>query len=255
MVSDLGGTSTTPRVWLMYAASYLFRTGSVRWAIDPVRLTQRVPEAPAIDYARDLGGLSFVLLTHSHRDHLDLELIRRLSHHAIAWVVPEAMVKCVQKGAGLPARQMIVPHPLRPIELCGIQITPFEAMHWNAGHGVPEMGYLAEFGGKRWLFPGDTRRYDASTLPDLGPVDSLFAHTWLGRGSAMQDDPPLLEPFCRWCVGLRASRVVLTHLDEFGRGPGSIWSTEHAVLIAARLRQLQPAVDVVSLITGHGILL
>src|SRR5512139_2919174 len=61
------------RVWLMYSASYLFRMGGIPWAMDPVRLIRRLPGAPEPDVARDLKGLSFVLLTHRHADHLDLD--------------------------------------------------------------------------------------------------------------------------------------------------------------------------------------
>ncbi len=32
--------------WLMYSANYLFNTRGMKWAVDPVRLKNRVPEAP-----------------------------------------------------------------------------------------------------------------------------------------------------------------------------------------------------------------
>jgi L-ascorbate metabolism protein UlaG (beta-lactamase superfamily) len=255
MIADLSRPSSTSRGWLMYSANYLFRTGSVRWAIDPVRLKHRVPVAPEMDYARDLGGLSFVLLTHSHGDHLDLELIRRLSHQAITWVVPEPMVELVQRGAGLQASQIVTPHPLQPIELFGVKITPFEGLHWDGEQGVPEVGYLAEFCGERWLFPGDTRRYDVSALPIFGPVDALLAHVWLGRGAALEDPPPLLESFCQWCVDLRARRVLLTHLDEFGRGCGDYWTVEHAGLAVARMKALRPGIAVLAATIGSSVAL
>ena len=79
------------------------------------------------------------------------------------------------------------------------------------------MGYLIECCGRRWLVPGDTRTYDASQLPVFDEVDVLFAHVWLGRRSALLDEPPLLDDFCRFCLDLKPHQLILTHLNEFGR--------------------------------------
>ncbi len=249
--------------WLMYSANYLVRTNGIRWAIDPVRLSHRLPGAPSPSYAADLASLSFVVLTHQHGDHLDIELLRALGHLPITWVVPEPLLARLRGEAGVPAAAVVVPRPLQPIDLHGIRITPFDAMHWEQEHvaggtrprGVPEMGYLVESGGRRWLFPGDTRTYDAAGLPALGPVDVLFAHVWLGRAGALRPDPPLLEEFCRWCIDLSPARVVLTHLDEYGRGPEDCWNLGHAALITRRLLQLRPALPVVSGVIGTSIAL
>jgi len=54
------------------------------------------------------------------------------------------------------------------------------------------MGYLAEFGTKRWLFPGDTRSYNFEKLPDFGKLDGVIAHVWLGKTEAMQANPSLI---------------------------------------------------------------
>ena len=49
-------------VWLTYSANYLFNTRGLRWAVDPVLLSNRVPEAPVLDAGRDLSDLDFALL-------------------------------------------------------------------------------------------------------------------------------------------------------------------------------------------------
>src|SRR5512141_2107421 len=54
------------RLWLMYSANYLLRTGGLRWAIDPVRLAHRLRGAPEPEAAHDLVDLSLVVLTHRH---------------------------------------------------------------------------------------------------------------------------------------------------------------------------------------------
>jgi L-ascorbate metabolism protein UlaG (beta-lactamase superfamily) len=240
----------------MYSANYLFSTGGVRWAMDPLRLCHRIAGASCPDVVNDLAGLSFVILTHRHLDHLDMGLIRSLRDLPITWVVPGFLLQHVEQGAGLPPEKIITPTPLEPFELDGIRIMSFDGLHWeweepgegsgSRAHwrGVPAAGYLVESGGQRWLFPGDTRIYDVAQLPRLGPVDILFVHVWLGRAAARLQQPPLLEQFCRFCLELGPSRIVLTHLDEFGRDAEDYWEMRHARQIAGRLRELAPGISV-----------
>jgi len=260
MIAEWNTPDPQDRVWLTYSANYLFRTNNVRWAIDPLTLSWRIEEAPKVDVARDLGGLSFILLTHRHNDHLDTELLSALRHMPITWVVPEFILSKVLRQSGLPRENIIVPSPLVPIEINGIHILPFSGLHCETKpdgnlKGVPAMGYLIECNGKRWLFPGDTRTYDASLLPALDPVDVLFAHLWLGRGSALMDEPPLLDAFCRFFLDLRPHRLILTHLTEFGRDANDFWDDSHAWCVSSRFKQIDPDISVVPAFLGENILL
>ena len=131
MIAEWNSPGTDDRAWLMYSANYLFRTGNVRWAMDPLRLTHRLPQAPDVNAAQDLKALSFVLLTHEHADHLDLGLIRELRHLPILWVIPEPTLELIQSQIDLPPKNVIVPKELEPIEIQGIKITPFTGLHWQ----------------------------------------------------------------------------------------------------------------------------
>lgn len=222
------------RAWLIYSANYLFRTGNVRWAIDPLTLHWRLPAARPVQVAGDLEGLSFILLTHRHADHLDLDLMRALNSQPVLWVVPEYILQTALEN-GLPRERLIVPKPLETLEIDGIRITPFAGLHWEmesacseGRRGVSSTGYRVEFSGKRWLFPGDVRTYDPDKLPSFGPVDGLFAHLWLGRRGALNQKPPLLEAFGSFCLKLNPGRIVLTHLNEFGRAADDFWHEGHA---------------------------
>jgi len=213
--------------WLMYSANYLFRTNGVRWAIDPLTLNRRVPDAPRMNLVEDLKGLSFILLTHSHKDHLDLPLLAELKDMPVQWIVPEFLMSLIAE-AGLDEKRMIVPKVDQPVEIDGVRITVFDGLHWERlpggeKRGVPALGCLAEFNGKRWLIPGDTRSYDASQLPSFGALDGVIAHFWLGRGCALQEDPPLLDAFCRFYLAFDVPRIVVTHLEEFGRDAKDYW--------------------------------
>lgn len=249
------------QAWLMYSANYLLRTGGVRWAVDPFTLGARVSQAAPVDVAAGLRRLSFVLLTHRHADHLDVQLIRALRAAPVWWVVPEFLVPCVTGEAGIPRARLIVPKMLEPMVIDGITITPFPGLHWEYGpsrtagpvRGVPAVGYLVEFAQKRWLFPGDTRCYDPAQIPNFGEVDLVFAHLWLGRGCALMDHPPLLETFCRFFLSLRPRRVVVTHLNELGREPEDYWDERHYLLAREQFSKLAPGLPVSACLPGGSV--
>jgi hypothetical protein len=260
MIAEWNTPDPADRVWLTYSANYLFCTNNVRWAIDPLTFNWRIKDAQKVDVTQDLSGLSFVLLTHGHQDHLDIDLLSALRDQPIIWVVPEFILSKVINQAGLPRENIIVPTSLEPVELNGLHILPFDDLHWETTpdgtlKGVPAMGYLIEFNGKRWLFPGDTRTYTASRLPLLGPVDGLFAHLWLGRGNAVMDEPPLLDVFCRFCLDLKPSRIILTHLNEFGRDANDLWDESHAQCVSSKIKEINPSISVIPVYMGENILL
>jgi len=248
LIAEWKTDAAEDRAWLTYSANYLLRTGSVRWAIDPFSLRARLPAAAPVDVASDLSGLSFVLLTHQHADHLDLDLIRALRSQPIQWIIPAFLQAQVVAPCGLDAGQVITPAPRQAIEIGGVTILPFDGLHWenrsDGIRGVPSMSYLAEFHGKRWLFAGDIRDYNLEHLPALGRLDGVFAHLWLGRGSALCKQPPLLDAFCRFFAGLDAPRLVITHLKELGRDPNDFWDRWHYALARTRLAELNPRLRV-----------
>lgn len=223
--------------WLMYAANYLFYTCGVRWAMDPFSLATRIIGIPHADYAADLDKLELVLLTHAHADHLDLNLISTIATLPIQWIVPEFMLDKVL-GAGVPGKNIVIPVNGKAFEFKGLVITSFAGQHIHGRFGVPETGYLVECGDKRWLFPGDTRVYDAAKLPDFGSVDVVFAHVWLGKAQAYLPTPPLLDAFCQFYLSCKAKRILLTHLDELGRDEKDLWGERHVRIITQKIVEM-----------------
>lgn len=264
MIAEWNADGEEDRLWLMYSSNYLLRTAGIHWAVDPVELKRRLPAAQHVELARSLSKLSLILLTHQHKDHLDLDLLRVLSATPTRWVVPETLLAVVIDQAGVPPEHVTVPYPLIPIHLEGLTLTPFEGLHWDqlpAGsdappRGVPSTGYLAEFSGKRWLFPGDVRTYNPSLLPhfkDASALDGVFAHLWLGRGQALADDPPLLEAFCRFFSELKPRQIVISHMHEFGRSAEDYWNRQHYEKAAARLGELAPQILVRPALMGESV--
>ncbi len=248
IIQDWSSQAPEDAAWLIYSANYLFRTGGFRWAIDPVTLHWRVKEADSVSTSGLAKNLELVLFTHSHGDHFDLDLIRDLKDAGITWVIPEAQQDTVFTECGLKPERTITPVPLQPIVIPPLRITPFESLHWDQPastreqkpHGVPETGYLVEYRNNKWLFPGDIRNYCVEELPKFDIIDKLFAHVWLGRKCALMDDPPLLEEFCRFCKGIDPASIILSHLDEWGRGEDDLWEDRHARQVENRLKQLLP---------------
>jgi L-ascorbate metabolism protein UlaG (beta-lactamase superfamily) len=260
MTSEWQSPDENDRAWLLYSANYLLSTAGVRWALDPLTLRQRVPSAPPVDVSA-LAALDYVVLTHRHADHLDMELLRLLRDFPALWVVPEFLLESLGI-LNLPGEKVLVPHPLEPLHLGSLTLTPFNGLHWEmvpdhpgGRRGVPACGYLAEFNGKRWLFPGDTRTYDASMLPDFAPLDGLIVPLWLGRGQALHEQPPLMNAFCRFCVDLCPKQVVITHLEEFGRDAHDYWEEMHAKKVKVCLQKINPRVDVSIVQMGHKIII
>jgi len=258
ILSEWQRPEASDRAWLLYSANYLLRTAGIRWALDPLTLNQRLPSAPEVDIS-PLAALDYIVLTHRHADHLDLDLLRRLREFPIRWIIPEFLLEHLT-ALDLPPESVSIPQPLEPIPAGGLTLTPFDGLHWEADpscpdgqRGVPALGYLAEFSGKRWLFPGDTRTYDASSLLRFRPVDGLVVHLWLGRGNALDDQYPLLESFGRFCLDLRPKRIIVTHLNEFGRPADEIWDAGHFQLVKEWVEEQSPCVVLDSVGMGENI--
>lgn len=257
MVREWKSSGDGCRAWLMYSASYLFRTNTILWAMDPLTLRQRVPESPNVNVSADLADLSFVILTHRHEDHLDLNLIRQLRDHPIQWIVPMDLVPDL-KETGIPAGRILIAEAFQEITIQGIRVIPFPGLHLHSEpngkqHGVPSMGYLIELNGHRWLFPGDTRRYDTPLLSLFDGVDGLFAHLWLGRSQALVESPALLDPFCRFLSSFEAKKVILAHLEEWGRDANDFWDVRHVDMVREHLKQLAPSLEICPVWMGDSV--
>lgn len=244
-------SSDTDAAWLTYSANYLLSTSGVKWALDPYSLFTRLGEMPPHNFANDLTCLQVIILSHAHADHLDLNIVSTLAGMPLTWVIPEFMREKIHSVARLPENLVITPKAGVPIKLGSLRITPFEARHFNGSHGVPEMGYLAEFSGKRWLFPGDTRNYSLAGLPPFTDIDGVFAHLWLGRGCALDASPPLLNDFCQYFINLKPKRMVVTHLQELGRGPLDYWTVEHCHQVFSILNNAAPNCEIHFALTGQ----
>lgn len=241
--------------WLTYAANYLFNTAGVKWAMDPFSLFTRIGGGVQPDFSHDLDSLQLVVLTHAHNDHLDLNLVTAIQHLPVTWVIPEFVLEIIKPAINIPEERILIPSIGQPIRFGNLTLHPFEGLHLNNGRGVPEMGYLAEFNNKRWLFPGDTRRYEIELIPHFDRLTGVFAHLWLGKAQALQETPPLQKEFCNFYAALNPGQIIITHLQEMGRAAEEYWNMDHYQQVRQIWSETSPEISVKSALMGQKIIL
>jgi hypothetical protein len=65
--------------------------------------------------------------------------------------------------------------------------------------------------------------------------------------------PPLLEPFCRFCLALNPRRIVLSHLEEYGRDTDDFWGTDHMKKVVLCLKGIAPDIQAFPVYMGSQI--
>jgi hypothetical protein len=240
-------------LWLTYSANYLLHTSGVKWAIDPYSLYSRVGIGEQPDFANDFKPLQLIVLTHAHSDHLDLQLITAIAHLPIRWVIPEFMVNRILEVVYLDINKIIVPKIGEVLDFGNLQLTAFEGLHIRGENGVPAMGYLVEYDDQRWLFPGDTRSFHFEQLPAFGKLNGVLAHLWLGKASALEKSPQLLDEFCHFFNCFHAEQMIITHLREFGRQPEDFWDLHHYQLVRSYLKKFAPNIKITAALMGESV--
>ena len=158
-------------------STVLIEVGGLRLLTDPV-LRQRVAHltrrAAPVDPG-DLLPLDAVLLSHVHRDHLDVPTLRALGAEVPVVAPP---------GAGALVGGDHVVHELEPgqeIELGGVPIRATPAFHQvrRRFRDVAALGFVA---GESVYFAGDTDVF--GEMAGLGPIDAALLPVW-GWGTSL----------------------------------------------------------------------
>jgi len=160
----------------------------VRVLIDPFISPRPDRIAAAAVDPRDLVGVTAVLATHEHADHLDLPawaVIAAMSPAAV-FVVPDPLVTPVS-GSGVPGDRVIGARIGSPIRLGAARATPVparHAVHVDDGYSLGEdgddgprwVGYVVELGGVRVYHAGDTLAHEriVGSVRPLAPDVALL---------------------------------------------------------------------------------
>ena len=127
---------------------------------------------PGIPRAADL-----VLISHLHRDHLDLRSLRRVPADVPA-VVPNGGAHWVAKAG---PRRIDEIGLGESITVEGVEVTAVRAVHdgyrdLHLGSQIEPVGYLLRAGGRTVYFAGDTDLFPG--MAELGPVDVALLPIW-----------------------------------------------------------------------------
>ncbi len=172
--------------WLGHA-SYLFRQNGVVGLIDPFFSERASPFSwigprrlvPPPIAVHELPGLSLILLTHNHYDHLDMPFLQSLSHREqITLVVPSGLGISL---AYLGWKSVVEVAWEETYTFEGLKITALPAYHYskrtlwdkNRSHWC---GWLMDTGQKKYYHAGDTGY--GSVFREIGkrygPMDMLM---------------------------------------------------------------------------------
>jgi L-ascorbate metabolism protein UlaG (beta-lactamase superfamily) len=168
-------------------ATALLRLGGATVITDPILRRNLGPlwrHGPPVDL-HQARSADVVLVSHLHRDHLDMPSLKRLPARTPV-VVPRGAGRLVARAG---ATEVVEVSPGESVSIAGVQVTATPAVHdghrdpW--GRQVPPVGYLLEGGGRRVYFAGDTDLFDE--MESLRPLDLALIPIWgwgptLGEG-------------------------------------------------------------------------
>jgi L-ascorbate metabolism protein UlaG (beta-lactamase superfamily) len=201
-------------------------------------------------HAADAADVNLVLISHAHRDRLDLPSLRRLAGRAAALVPP----RCASLVNGLGFARVIELAPGQSLEFADLEVTAVAARHEGA-RGLFDRawrgacGYIVRSGGANVYFAGGTAYFsgfeeigrrlhpDVALLPiagyeppalregSLSPLDAVQAFADLGAkllvpvgyGSFPLGYEPLDEPLT-WLRQICADRGIMAQLAVLGHG-------------------------------------
>jgi L-ascorbate metabolism protein UlaG (beta-lactamase superfamily) len=123
------------------------------------------------------GRADLVLISHLHRDHLDLRSLRRVPAGTPA-VAPRDARRWVAEGGIQDVREVGIGDT---ITVAGVEITAVRAVHdgyrdVHRGSQIQALGYLLRRGGRTVYFAGDTDLFPG--MSELGPVDVALLPVW-----------------------------------------------------------------------------
>jgi L-ascorbate 6-phosphate lactonase len=235
-MTDLPNPSGMDIVWLGQAGFALRGTSNI--VIDPylsdlcldVHGLRREMNAPATPAELDAR---FVLVSHWHEDHLDLDSAQKFVDSGSVFVVPPSCAARLA-GRGIPVRSILEISSGETITFDGVTVTAAPAVHSVPGFLTEDaVGFVVEMDGLRIYHSGDTG-YDRSLLAaaDRGPIDVALICTNGSGGNMDAPEAALLS------ARLGARITVPMHFgmwNEQGYGPGATLDPAEFAAIYSRL--------------------
>jgi L-ascorbate metabolism protein UlaG (beta-lactamase superfamily) len=179
----------------------------LRGWLGPLRRQGPAPSPELLD-APDL-----VVISHLHRDHLDLPSLRRLPT-SVPLVVPHGATRWVEKTGAEEIREIRLGET---IAVDDAEVTAVPAIHdgyrgLHRGKEIVPLGYLIRAGSRTAYFAGDTDLFPA--MSKLGPLELALLPVW-GWGPSIGDGHLNPERAARALEMLRPRLAVPIHWGTF----------------------------------------
>jgi L-ascorbate metabolism protein UlaG (beta-lactamase superfamily) len=193
----------------------LLRLDSVAILTDPILRRWLGPlrrQGPAPDPALP-GTADLVLISHLHRDHLDLPSLRRLPG-AIPLVVPRGAARWVATSGAEDIRELAIAETISvgDVELTGVRAVHKGYRDRHRGAEIEPLGYLVRRGGRTVYFAGDTDLFPE--MAELGSVDVALLPIW-GWGPSVGEGHLDPERAARATEVIRPRMAVPIHWGTF----------------------------------------
>jgi L-ascorbate metabolism protein UlaG (beta-lactamase superfamily) len=219
---DLRKASRDALTWIGHA-TFLIQLGGKSALIDPVMspsIAGLIPRnvAPGLAWEA-MPKIDLVLVTHNHRDHMDIPTLKRLGPDPV-YAVPRGLGRWFER-AGL--RRVMEMAWWQQEELAGLKVTFVPAEHWSRRwltdtNATWWGGFVVERGGLRVYHSGDTAWFDgfAQIGARCGAIDAAmlpigaYAPRWFMRQQHMDPDDAV-----RAFAALGAKRFVAMHWGTF----------------------------------------
>jgi L-ascorbate metabolism protein UlaG (beta-lactamase superfamily) len=154
-----------------------------------------------------------VLISHLHRDHLDLPSLRRVPSSTPV-VMPRGAARWVERAGAREIREI---GPGETISIGEIELTGVPAEHDGRRDGrgrreIEPLGYVIRAGARAVYFAGDTDLFPG--MSDLGPVDLALLPVW-GWGPSVGPGHLNPESAARGLEMIRPRLAVPIHWGTF----------------------------------------
>ena len=242
-------------VYLIGPSSYLFLLGGTKIAVDPQVRRESDLEKIKDTVVPFFSAFDAILISHEHDDHFDNKLSNLLKDTDLTWYLPEGIKPVWVEKSGLRPACIRYVSPEDVFTVGSVKVHAFDSPHkpFGAEWEMAERGYelITEKG--RVLLPGDIREYAYDAYPPMQGADLCITHVWAGNNTVdPQQYLPRMENCADFFARFAAKKHFLTHLYEIGREQHVMWDTEHADILAQRLKERLPDTEAKAPILGRG---
>jgi L-ascorbate metabolism protein UlaG (beta-lactamase superfamily) len=187
--------------WIGHS-SFLLQLGGLNMLIDPVMSASlggviRRNVAPGLSWSALPKKIDVVMITHNHRDHMDVPTLKRLGSEPL-YLVPHGMKRWFLRNGFPHVRELEWWEQTR---VADVAVTFVPAEHWSR-RGLLDMntswwgGFVIEYDGFRAYHAGDTAWFDGFSEIGrrCGPIDvamlpiGAYAPRWFMRYQHMDPD-------------------------------------------------------------------